>query len=173
MRSFFGILVLALVWSLPATAVGPEVYRTLKWDDLMPEGEWDAFDRQYQSLFDLDSIEEGSAQDQMIQLGTFNTVEGLDGQKVRLPGFVLPFEYTEYKKVSEFLLVPYFGACIHVPPPPPNQIVYVVSESSVTIGDMWMPVWAKGTLRAQKNVNDLGSAAYTLELEGIEPYTEP
>lgn len=164
---------LAISFAHPALAIGPEVYRTIEWDDLMPEGEWDVYDRQYQSLFDLDKVPEGSAEDKMIQLGTFKTVDELDGQKIRLPGFMLPFEYAEYKKVSEFLLVPYFGACIHVPPPPPNQIVYVVSKDPVPVGDMWAPIWIKGTLRTERNVNEVGSAAYTLELEGVEPYTEP
>lgn len=176
MRMMLALIMLVMMAIPSAQAVGPEVYRTLEWDDLMPDGEWDLYDKQFQSLFDLDKldkIEEGSAQDQMVQLGTFKTVPELDGKKVRLPGFMLPFEYAEYQKVTEFLLVPYFGACIHAPPPPPNQIVYVVSEKPIKVGDMWAPIWAKGTLRAKKNINDVGSAAYTLELEGVDPYTEP
>ena len=60
-------------------------------------------------------------------------VKALDGQQVRLPGYIVPLEVSEEGRVTEFLLVPYFGACIHVPPPPPNQIVHVTSELGVKV----------------------------------------
>jgi hypothetical protein len=50
--------------------------------------------------------------------------QDLQGTKVRLPGYVVPLEYSQ-GAIREFLLVPYFGACIHSPPPPANQIVLV------------------------------------------------
>jgi hypothetical protein len=56
--------------------------------------------------------------------------QGLDGQNIRLPGYIVPLEVSEEGRTTEFLLVPYFGACIHVPPPPSNQIVHVKSESA-------------------------------------------
>ena len=137
--------------------------------------------QQPQSLFDAAqesageedpyaSIPEGSALDFMPQLGTFNVVEELDGARVRIPGYVLPFEYSASGDVTEFLLVPYFGACIHTPPPPPNQIVYVTAETPAPLGNQWEAIWAIGVLRAKNHMNDLGDAAYTLEIEAWETY---
>ena len=167
--------------------------RTIYWENLLPEGESEEIDRLYeeffatldsqlqsqqpQSLFDAAQdgaayagVPEGSALDFMPQLGTFNVVEELDGARVRIPGYVLPFEYSASGDVTEFLLAPYFGACIHTPPPPPNQIVYVTAAAPVPLGNQWEAIWAIGVLRAKTNINDLGDAAYTLEIEAWEPY---
>lgn len=57
-------------------------------------------------------------------------VKALDGQNIRLPGYIVPLEVSEEGRTTEFLLVPYFGACIHVPPPPSNQIVHVKAKSA-------------------------------------------
>ena len=164
---------------------------TIDWEALLPEGEpekiEELFDEYYanldeeiqsqqtQSLFDAGreggyaDIPEGAALDFIPQIGTFNVVEELDGARVRIPGYVLPFEYTESGQISEFLLVPYFGACVHTPPPP-NQIVYVTSEKPMALGDQWNAIWATGILRAKSNMNELGDAAYTLEFEMWESY---
>ncbi|UCH49522.1 MAG: DUF3299 domain-containing protein [Betaproteobacteria bacterium] len=72
-------------------------------------------------------------------------VEELDGKVVRIPGYLLPLEFSG-KKVTEFLLVPWVGACIHTPPPPPNQIVHVKPEQPVEMTGMFAPVWVTGPL---------------------------
>ncbi|MGF1543978.1 MAG: DUF3299 domain-containing protein [Parvularculaceae bacterium] len=185
--------VLALLSALlVASASAAEPPLTLNWDDQTPEGDEEELDRQYeayyaglqaqldaqqsQSLFDggqaggYAGVAEGSALDAMPQLGTFNVVEDLDGRKVRIPGFVLPFEYSASGEITEFLLVPYFGACIHTPPPPPNQVVYVTAEKPAPLGEQWGAIWAIGVLRAKSKLNDLGDAAYTLEFESWEQY---
>ena len=108
----------------------PDDARDLEWEELMPEG-WDplaALDAlmgdDVQSLSDnsVRAIELFNAYQEAVRSAP--VVHELDGQKVRLPGFVVPLDF-EDTEISEFLLVPYFGACIHVPPPPSNQIVYV------------------------------------------------
>jgi len=96
-------------------------------------------------------------------------VSELDGQKIRLPGFVVPLDF-EGTETSEFLLVPYFGACIHVPPPPSNQIVYVKTVASYPLQGLFEPVWVTGEIRADAYLNDLGDAGYTLQATIIEPY---
>lgn len=181
----------------PDAESSAEPPRTIYWEQLLPEGEIEEIDRLYeayfanldaqlqlqqpQSLFDAAQdgdgeegayagIAEGSALDFMPQLGTFNVVEELDGARVRIPGYVLPFEYSASGDVTEFLLVPYFGACIHTPPPPPNQIVYVTAETPAPLGNQWEAIWAIGVLRAKNHMNDLGDAAYTLEIEAWETY---
>lgn len=103
----------------------------------------------------------------------------LDGMLVRIPGYVLPLEYKE-KQVSEFLLVPWVGACIHTPPPPPNQIVHVMPAKPFDTTGMFAPVWVTGKLSAASSKRSLfmldGSAdidiAYSLKASAVEPYTE-
>jgi hypothetical protein len=72
-------------------------------------------------------------------------VADLNGKQVKIPGFVVPLE-GDGEAINEFLLVPYFGACIHVPPPPPNQIVYVKFSTAVPIDNLYDAVWVTGTL---------------------------
>ena len=107
------------------------------------------------------------------------TVEELNGQQVRIPGYLLPLE-TSDTKVTEFLMVPYIGACIHVPPPPPNQIVHVkiVQKGGYRVKTMYEPVWVSGEISVKSMVKDLylvdGSAGvnigYTMQANRIEPY---
>jgi hypothetical protein len=106
-------------------------------------------------------------------------VEELNGQRVRIPGYLLPLEMSD-TKVKEFLLVPYIGACIHVPPPPPNQIVHVkiVQKEGYRVKTMYEPVWVSGEISVKSMVKDLylvdGSAGvnigYTMQANRIEPY---
>ena len=103
----------------------------------------------------------------------------LNGQRVRMGGYLLPLEVSG-NKVVEFLLVPYVGACIHVPPPPPNQIVYVKTEKGVGYKSrsLYETVLVTGVISAQSIVKDLflkdGSAnidiGYTMRADRIEPY---
>ncbi len=108
-------------------------------------------------------------------------VEGLNDQRVRIPGYLLPLEVSA-KKVTEFLLVPYIGACIHVPPPPPNQIIYVkiVQNKSYQSRNLYDPVWVTGVITAKSMEKNLylvdGSAdvdvGYSIQANIIEPYKE-
>ncbi len=143
-----------------ALATSPMV---ISWGDLVPENEaMEAFDSSIQQ-HDEPAQQRGSA----------NTVADLDGQEIRMPGFMLPLDYTEDDMVGGFLLVPYYGACIHVPPPPPNQIVYVdASAAPVEPRGLWDPVWVEGRMELQMNINELGDAAYTLRLSKVEPYED-
>ena len=84
-------------------------------------------------------------------------VPSLDGARVRIAGYVLPIEF-EGNKVTEFLLVPYVGACIHVPPPPANQIVHVVYPEGIEVNGLFTPVWITGTLMAEGSVQEVGYA---------------
>ncbi len=100
----------------------------------------------------------------------------LDGELVRLPGYALPLETME-QGVSEFLLVPFVGACIHVPPPPPNQIVLAQLESPYKVKDLYDPVIITGKLRASSASTELylvdGQAqvpmGYSMQVTHVEP----
>ncbi len=110
-----------------------------------------------------------------------SVVEALNGQQVRIPGYFLPLEQSD-TKVTEFLLVPYIGACIHVPPPPPNQIVHVrtLQKKGFSSKNLYTPVWVTGVINAKSMVKDLyladGSAGinigYTMQAKRIEPYKD-
>ena len=143
----------------------------ITWEALMPEGEEERLTEMYMmALQDRNSIEEGSAGDVAMQIGTYSTVPELDGKKIRLPGYTVPFEYGVDAQIKEFLLVPYFGACLHAPPPPPNQTLYVTTDEAIALGDLAQAVWIEGTLRTQTQETELAGAAYTVELTNIEPY---
>ena len=103
----------------------------------------------------------------------------LDGQIVRMPGYLLPLEFSG-KEVTEFLLVPYVGACIHSPPPPPNQIVHVKPDKPVANLQVFAPIWVTGkmsTTAAKKSLSLVDGAAdidvgYSLAATLVEPYKE-
>ena len=94
----------------------------------------------------------------------------LDGKAVKIPGFIVPLDVAKDGTVSEFFLVPYFGACIHVPPPPPNQIVYVVSPKGIALDSIYEAYWITGTMKMQNKSTRLGAAAYSLTADKVEIY---
>lgn len=141
---------------------------TINWDDLLPEGELERIEELYNASSAI--MEMNHFDGQMMQIGTFNVEEGLIGRTVRMPGYILPLDYQPGGDITEFLLVPYFGACIHTPPPPPNQIVYVTTAEPVRVERLWAAVWVTGQLSSDRHINELGDAAYTMELISHEPY---
>ncbi len=78
----------------------------------------------------------------------------LNGTKIRMAGYLLPLEFSD-QGVTDFLLVPYVGACIHVPPPPPNQIVFVRLAKKFRIADLFTAVWLEGKLQTQSSSKKL------------------
>ncbi len=104
----------------------------------------------------------------------------LNGKNIRMPGYLLPLEF-EDKKVTEFLLVPWVGACIHTPPPPPNQIVHVKLASGFDMGDnMFTPVWVNGVMKTERNNPELSfvdgkqniDVSYVMQAEEVGIYKE-
>ncbi|MEO0466789.1 MAG: DUF3299 domain-containing protein [Pseudomonadota bacterium] len=148
--------------------------REIGWEELMPAGEEEKLAELYQQqmamLYSGSPIIEGSAADAMVQIGTFNTVPELNELKIRLPGYTVPFEFDANAEITEFLLVPYFGACIHAPPPPPNQTIFVIADDPIRLKDLAQAVWIEGTMFTQTQTSELADAAYTIRLENIETY---
>lgn len=101
----------------------------------------------------------------------------LAGQQVRMPGYVLPLEIVDGKAV-EFLLVPTVGACVHTPPPPANQVVFVSYPAGFPVRGLFDPVWITGPLRAQSVARSVGysdgaapvNVAYAMNAVIVEPY---
>lgn len=95
-------------------------------------------------------------------------VASLDGKRVHLGGYVVPLDF-DATSVKEFLLVPFVGACIHVPPPPANQIVYVKAAKAFDIKGQFDPVWVTGTMKTEAASTGLADAGYTIDAETVEP----
>jgi hypothetical protein len=96
-------------------------------------------------------------------------LKSVDGKKVRVPGFLVPLEDNQ-EAVSEFLIVPSPQACIHVPAPPPNQIVFVKMAPGQKAKMSYGPVWVQGKLRISEVSHAYGKASYEMVGELIEPY---
>ena len=148
-------------------------YRELGWEELLPPGEEEKLAQIYQQqmmMLYANPIIEGSAADAMIQIGTFNTVPELNETKIRIPGYTVSFEYGPNARITEFLLVPYYGACIHAPPPPPNQTIFVIADDPIRLRDLAQAVWINGTLLTETQESELADAAYTIKVDSVETY---
>lgn len=154
------------------------VYQEIMWDALIPAGfTADAIMAKYEDQ--LAQIQDGSPEAYNLYLqmqAEFNNApvnKSIDGTLVRLPGFIAPLEFTD-DRITEFLLVPYFGACIHVPPPPANQTVLVKTAEghAIKFEDAWYPVWIMGKLTTEGATTDLAVAGYYIEDAYVEPYSD-
>lgn len=100
-----------------------------------------------------------------------DTLKKLEGKLVRIPGFVVPLDDFQ-EEGAEFLLVPYYGACVHTPPPPPNQIVMVSMEGRKTIKlNLFDAVWMSGRLKISSVESPYGTVGYQLDGLKVEPYS--
>ncbi len=94
----------------------------------------------------------------------------LDGKLIKVPGFTVPLEDWA-SSATEFLLVPYVGACVHTPPPPPNQLVYVtMDEGKRATMDGWNPVWVEGILKIEMTESYYGFTGFTITGQRVYPY---
>ncbi len=149
--------------------------RTLTWDDLLPP-DWDP-SAAFKGL-DLASLDDAdpramAALDAMRKAWDAAPVNhALDGQRVRIPGFVVSLDGGP-GELREFLLVPYFGACIHVPPPPANQIIHVMPNRPVKNVRTMEAVWVSGTLGIGRSDTPMGRSGYRLQATEVTPYKAP
>lgn len=159
-------------------------YETIEWTDLIPlndlkalmnppdylsdildGSETDQIDSRMQSDFD-----EFPQSDYEKALVSAAVVPEFNKRNVRLPGFIVPIEFNDDLIVSEFFLVPYFGACLHSPPPPPNQIVYVKLKDGFKLESLQQPFWVSGLLVTEDNANDIARSAYSISASAVTPY---
>ncbi|MBA1203108.1 DUF3299 domain-containing protein [Pseudomonas capeferrum] len=143
--------------------------RTLDWPQLIPEGA-PIIEPQMTPLHDMsrlsqlgDALAAESAPAAVQPAPDAPVVEALDGQQVKLPGYIVPLEVNEQGRTTEFLLVPYYGACIHVPPPPSNQIVHIFSEMGVRVEDLYQPYWIEGRMQVKAARSELADAGYQMQ----------
>ena len=160
-RSALMLLSGALATPKTALATTP---REITWDDLLPvgvpyseiigEGELDEVNDTWNPIYDENATKLN---------------ESLDGSYIKMPGFIIPFDIG-VKGVTEFMLVPYTGACIHMPPPPANQLVMVNAKTPWPSDDLWNPVWVIGMMRMQLQTTDLGLTGYAIVADQMEVY---
>ncbi|MGK9048426.1 DUF3299 domain-containing protein [Stutzerimonas chloritidismutans] len=164
-------LLLALLLACAVSAYADDV-RDLQWSELIPEGAPPP--PPPMAMHDMSQLAEALAAEAgpaaAQQSPAAPVVEALDGQMVKLPGYIVPLDMTEEGRVIEFLLVPYFGACIHVPPPPSNQIVHATSELGVRVEALYEPFWIEGPLRVEHASSELAEAGYRMQAQKIYPY---
>ncbi len=153
------VALLASLLALPAMAA--DDYKTIDWDVLIPQGE---------KIQPPPAINhDGNFASVPQPVGGVN--KKLNEQNVRLPGFVVPLE-GDAKKITAFLLVPYFGACIHVPPPPTNQVVYVSYPKGAPVDDLWDAIWVKGKMRTVSSSHEMATASYAMDAVEVSVYEE-
>jgi hypothetical protein len=111
-----------------------------------------------------------SADQAAIQTGSAAVNTALEGATIRLPGYIVPLHMTADGLVDEFFLVPYVGACIHVPPPPPNQMVYIELDKALALTSLYEPYWVTGTVRTHGTSRQISMAAYSMRVSKVEPY---
>ena len=167
--------------SLPKSA-----FKTIEWTDLMPKEDLDAF---LNPPSYIEEIEDGSEEDQIsnqIQssiaaarddsyqqaLVSTRVIEEMDGKAVRIPGFIVPLEFDDDQTITRFFLVPFFGACIHVPPPPPNQIIFVDYPKGLKLEALYDPFWISGVIKTSLTENEIATSAYTLTMQHYEEYQQ-
>ena len=154
-------------------------YDDMEWNDLLPEGfKPEQIMAKYQA--EIKATAEGSPEERVLYkkvMSEFNSAganKSLDGRKVRIPGFVAPLD-TNGDVVGDFLLVPYYGSCIHSPPPPAHQTVMVepAKGKSVTLNDIYRPVWVVGEIEVDEIETDLATAGYQIKNARVIPYSQP
>lgn len=159
---------------VPSAGVSDPSYREIDWQALLPKG-WDPM-APFKGLR-LDQIQDGDPRAQVALYKarkywqTAPTEPSLDGAPVRLPGFVVSLD-AEGETIREFLLVPYFGACIHVPPPPANQVVHVRTRQPLQGLRTMDTVWISGVLRVERAETMMGDAGYAMSDARVEPYRQ-
>ncbi|MFW9270136.1 DUF3299 domain-containing protein [Pseudomonas sp. D2-30] len=167
------LLALLMMVSLPLWAAEP---RDLAWSEMIPPDAPPEVPNMT-PLHDLskmsDALAAESAPAAKQDLPNAPVVKALDGQQIRLPGYIVPLEVSEEGRTTDFLLVPYFGACIHVPPPPSNQIVHVKSEVGVKLDELYQPYWVEGPMQVKPSTSELADAGYQMEAQKIYVYELP
>ena len=160
MKKYLFLPLLLITLSLSQAWAQPEV-KELEWADLIPK------DFEYAEP-DIEHIGQAMAGPQTINAPV---VKNLNGKQVKIPGFVVPLEGDD-EKVTEFLLVPYFGACVHVPPPPSNQIIYVKFPKGAPAEAMYDPIWLTGTIETKEWKGELAQVGYTMIGHTVAPYDD-
>jgi len=167
-------------------SLSKSAFKTIEWTDLMPKEDLEILLNPPSYIND---IEDGSFEDQISSqvanalaaasddpyqqaLSSTRIVQEMDGQAIRIPGFIVPLEFDDEQTITQFFLVPFFGACIHVPPPPPNQIIFVNYPKGLKVEALYDPFWVSGIVNTSLVENEMAKAAYSMQMKSFELYSE-
>lgn len=172
-------LAAGLVWCQGAVGAEPaaptSTFKEISWEDLAPKG-WDPYkklrDAKVGLLIDGDPKTATLMSELRQELDNAPTNDTVNGQAIKLPGYVVPLEESK-EGLTEFLLVPYFGACIHSPPPPSNQIVHVALARPLKGFRSMDAVWVSGSLSVTRQASAMGTSGYALRASRVERYEPP
>ena len=160
--------------SATANATAAVTYRNVDWDALVPK-DWDPMKKFNDTNLDAMKDSDPRAMELLREMReTWDNApinNAMDKQTIRIPGYVVPIEEST-TGMREFLLVPYFGACIHTPPPPANLIIDVklrVPDKGVRMMDA---VWVSGRLTTLRSSTAMGASGYAMEGVLVERYVE-
>jgi hypothetical protein len=153
---------LAALAAVPSAAFGKD-FVDLDWSDLLPEGQ-QAIPPMLQGLIDHDGPNLSSKQPPSQGVRT-----DWNGEIIRLPGFIVPIDFSG-TGVTAFILVPFVGACVHVPPPPANQLVFVTTEKPYESSGLFEAVNVIGMFGTASMSTQLADIAYALSADHIEPF---
>lgn len=182
---YSALLVLGvLIFSLTVRA--QVKYIDIEWTELIPADDLAVLLNPPDFIFELEdqaendnmnALKEASTTDATSQryqqaLESTRVVETFDGKSIRVPGFIVPIETDEQKRVTQFFIVPYFGACMHMPPPPPNQIIFVKSSEGIEVTSLYDAFWFEGVLSIDTTDSLLGKSAYSLQLNKAYIYED-
>ena len=153
-----------------------EAPKEIKWEALIPEGyQPELIFSKYQPILekfeDNDAEAEATYEKMMSEINNAPLNTEIDQQHIKIGGFIAPLVFLN-GDIVEFLLVPYFGACIHVPPPPTNQIILVKTtpEHAIDGDKAYFPVWVSGVISVEKQTTDIGEAGYRIQDAATELY---
>ena len=182
----FGLIAALLILFSTLNPTQAANYEEIDWVALMPEDDLSALLNRPEFLNDIadgsaaDSVddfaskqlEDEQAQRYQQALVSTRVIEAFDGKAIRIPGFIVPLEQNDEQKATAFFVVPYFGACLHMPPPPPNQILYVEYKEGIAVENLYDPYWFEGTVKIDNHESALGTSAYSLVLDSFALYEE-
>jgi len=157
-----------LVATAATLGAGPALAKPLDldWDDLVPDGDTGKLLKDLRGV-----VQHGQLTTGFDQEAARAVTEEFNGQTVRLPGFVVPLDFSA-TGVTTFILAPFVGACIHVPPPPANQLVMVTSQKPYEVSGLYDPVEVTGTFGTTATSTELAEVGYTLQASRIRPYKD-
>ena len=138
----------------------------LDWKDLVPEGDTGKL---LEQLRGIGVVEHGQLTTGFEQEEAKAVTEAFNGQTVRLPGFVVPLDFGA-DGVKDFILAPFVGACIHVPPPPANQLVLVSAKKPYALTDLYEAVEVTGEFGTAATATGLAEVGYTLTGAKVRKY---
>jgi hypothetical protein len=169
-----------VVAAAASAAFAADAPRQLKWADLVPKAVAASVLKPKTFFGGSTPVPDGGPPPPPLPEGKFMSVKRrqpgadrppaivpeLDGQNVSIGGYVVPLDF-DATTVKEFLLVPFVGACIHVPPPPANQIIYVKTEKGFEVGGAFDPVTVTGKINTAVAFTGLADAGYTLNADSV------